>query len=110
VTFGRGADNMIVIPNAEMSRRHCRIYWDGASYVVEDLGSSNGTRVNGEKIQTAPLQSGDQVQIGSLVFEFRLVSSTPAQVPVRPDAANTASEGGAPASGGRAAVSLAEVG
>jgi serine/threonine protein kinase len=113
VTFGRGADNMIAIPNAEMSRRHCRIYWDGASYVVEDLGSSNGTRVNGEKVQTAPLKNGDQIQMGSLVFEFRLVSSAPVQAPARPDAANATSGDGelaAPATGGRAAASLAEVG
>lgn len=57
-----------------VSRRHAVVVREGEMVVVEDLGSSNGTFVNGTKIQPGlqqTLQSGDEVRFGSLIFKFR---------------------------------------
>src|SRR5512139_1899254 len=57
-----------VINHPEISRRHARIFYAGGSYFVEDLGSSNGTYVNGEKNAAAQaLSNGDQIRLGSEV-------------------------------------------
>lgn len=68
---GQRAD--LVIPDdREISNRHCRIEYSPArdAYVLLDLGSTNGTRVNGDKIQTVDLQDGDKVLIGATVLKF----------------------------------------
>ena len=51
VTLGRQADNQIVINDSMVSRHHARLEWQGNGYVVHDLGSANGTWVNGQRIQ-----------------------------------------------------------
>ncbi|MFA6004317.1 MAG: FHA domain-containing protein, partial [Elusimicrobiota bacterium] len=70
LTVGRKPDNDIVIDNPAVSGRHCRIFLQGDVYFVEDLGSTNGTYVNGKRIQRAGLQANDAVGIAqhSLVF------------------------------------------
>ena len=69
-TLGRSLGSDIVLADAAVSRRHCRIAWDGNSYYVEDLGSSNGTRVNSQRVQRTPLQHGDLIQVGDQMLEF----------------------------------------
>ena len=60
------ADVTISIP--EISRRHARLIREGNGYVVEDLGSSNGTFVNGQQVAgRCPLKSGDQIQLGRYI-------------------------------------------
>jgi hypothetical protein len=76
--LGRALDNDIVLDDAAVSRQHCRVYWAGGAYALEDLGSSNGTYVNGALVQGASLRSGDLVEVGDLVFEF---SSGPSHPP-----------------------------
>lgn len=59
-----------------VSRRHARIGKDDSSIFIEDLGSSNGTRHNGQTLREgmqAPLSNGDQVVFGDLVFTFSLI-------------------------------------
>jgi len=70
VHLGRATDNDIQLQDGEVSRRHCQIRWEDNSYVVEDLGSSNGTAVNGADVKLARLGSGDQLQLGDQVLEF----------------------------------------
>jgi pSer/pThr/pTyr-binding forkhead associated (FHA) protein len=72
-TLGRSPDNDIVLDDATVSRRHCRVYWREIAYVLEDLTSSNGTYLNRERIQIAFLYSGDTLQIGEQVLRFTLV-------------------------------------
>jgi pSer/pThr/pTyr-binding forkhead associated (FHA) protein len=67
---GRGAD--IVIAEPTMSRAHAAIGYDGASFFVQDLGSTNGTRLNGEKEDKAGLKSGDEIQLGKLLLRVEL--------------------------------------
>jgi pSer/pThr/pTyr-binding forkhead associated (FHA) protein len=67
---GRGAD--IVIAEPTMSRAHAAIGFDGAHFFVQDLGSTNGTRVNGSREQKAVLKNGDEVQLGKLALAVTL--------------------------------------
>ncbi len=67
---GRGQDADFRLPDTGVSRRHLEITWDGQSAMLADLGSTNGTTVNGTPVQTWQLADGDVVRIGhsSLVF------------------------------------------
>ena len=71
--LGRDLSNDIVINDPEISRRHSRLYSQGGSYVIEDLGSTNGTFVNGQRLMGPNmLRPGDVITFGermSLVFE-----------------------------------------
>jgi hypothetical protein len=94
--MGRDITNDIVLNDAEVSRRHVRLLVQSDQYVLEDLGSTNGTFVNGERL-SAPydLHVGDVVQMGDnvqLVFQLRtvggdqtIVKPAQAQAPAAPD-------------------------
>ena len=65
IVIGRSDTCDVVLADRQVSRFHARISWDGQQYVIEDLGSKNGTHVNGESPQGAiPLADGDEFQIG----------------------------------------------
>ncbi|HKA16484.1 MAG TPA: FHA domain-containing protein [Myxococcota bacterium] len=72
---GRGAD--IVIAEPTMSRAHAAIGYDGVHFFVQDLGSTNGTRVNGTREQKAMLRDGDEVQLGKLSIAVTLPALEP---------------------------------
>lgn len=64
LTIGRNADCDIVLDDRQVSRVHARIIWRGDHYAIEDLGSKNGTHLNGRDIVgAAPLHDGDEIQI-----------------------------------------------
>jgi hypothetical protein len=94
-TFGRSPDNTIVFAGGRASRRHAEIRADGAEYVLSDLGSSNGTFVNGQRL-TAPhrLRHGDTFDIGDDAFRFDApapaVDKTLIAAPAAPSAPATA--------------------
>jgi hypothetical protein len=69
LTFGRDPDNNIVLDDSEVSRHHARLVREAGQIVLEDLGSTNGTRVNGRAIEGQHvLQPADIISIGSSVF------------------------------------------
>ena len=69
VTLGRGEGCDLRIPLGEVSRKHCTLLIGrGDTLSVQDLGSSNGTHVNGRRVQAAQLAAGDVLRIGSLTF------------------------------------------
>jgi pSer/pThr/pTyr-binding forkhead associated (FHA) protein len=70
-TIGRLPDNTLQIDNLAVSGHHAKIYWNDGHYVVEDLGSLNGTYVNNKRVGKATLIHGDQVLIGKHVVEFK---------------------------------------
>jgi len=70
-TIGRLPDNTVRIDNLAVSGHHAKISWDQDHYVIEDLGSLNGTYVNNERVGIATLKHGDQVTIGKHVVEFK---------------------------------------
>jgi predicted component of type VI protein secretion system len=62
--IGRGNDADIVLPERQVSRYHLKILHRDGRYLLEDLGSKNGTFLNGQQVQgTAPIQDGDEIQI-----------------------------------------------
>ena len=74
---GRREDCDLRIPLAEVSRKHCRIINENDTLRVEDLGSSNGTFVNGERAQEAAIGAGDTIAIGPVTFVVQ-VNGVPA--------------------------------
>jgi pSer/pThr/pTyr-binding forkhead associated (FHA) protein len=80
LTIGREASNSVQINDAEISRRHSRLQFQGGKYVIEDLGSTNGTYVNGQRL-AAPyvLKPGDVVSFGEqIVLAFESTDFDPA--------------------------------
>lgn len=71
VTIGRSPDCQVTIADKAASRRHAQMQKKGGTYVLTDLGSTNGTRLNGQTIQTRGLSDGDRITIGSTLLEFR---------------------------------------
>jgi Protein of unknown function (DUF3662)/FHA domain len=71
VTVGRMPDSTIVLADPNVSRHHAEVRPQGDGYVVVDLGSTNGTRVNGVKVSQQELRDGDEVIFGNtrMVFE-----------------------------------------
>ena len=74
--LGRDEEADITIDDKRISRQHCKISLVENGYVITDLGSSNGTFVNSQRITEKPLENGDQVQIGSSRFKFSVESMT----------------------------------
>jgi len=64
ITIGRDPDNDLPVEDTKLSRRHCRIVRGVEGFLVEDLGSSNGTYVNGERVDRHVLSPGDKVTLG----------------------------------------------
>jgi FHA domain len=78
----------IVLPDPEVSRRHAAIRVDGASVAIEDLGSTNGTFVNDERISgTRELRDGDVVRFGNTVWRLRAAAVSQATTLGQPQVA-----------------------
>ncbi|OIP30879.1 MAG: hypothetical protein AUK47_23840 [Deltaproteobacteria bacterium CG2_30_63_29] len=70
-TIGRTDDNFILLSDASISRNHAQIVNEGMAYRLDDLGSSNGTRVNNKVLRgSIHLRPGDEVQFGNVRFVF----------------------------------------
>src|SRR5262249_44294021 len=73
VTIGRRADNHLVLDEDNISRQHlCIERHDDERYYALDMGSSNGTYLNDERIQSAPLNDGDTLRFGDYTLTVRL--------------------------------------
>lgn len=74
VTIGRDINNEIVINDAEVSRKHCRLKLYGEGFIIEDLGSTNGTWVNEQRISGQhQLRTGEMIRLGdniTLTYEM----------------------------------------
>ncbi len=70
--IGRKPEADIRIPLGEVSRAHCEIRLNGSKVVVRDLGSSNGTYVNNERVKESPLKAGDTVRVGPVQFTVQI--------------------------------------
>ena len=75
--IGRREDCDLRIPLSEVSRKHCRLVRDGDTLKLEDLGSSNGTFLNGQRVQEALLSPGDTIQVGPVVFALQIDGEPP---------------------------------
>jgi transcriptional regulator with GAF, ATPase, and Fis domain len=71
ITIGSAEDNDIALTDDTVSRNHCRIYQAGNSYLVQDLGSTNGTFVDQVRIKEAYLKPGSTVELGNTSVQFQ---------------------------------------
>jgi two-component system, NtrC family, sensor kinase len=77
VALGRDNSNAIRLHDTEVSRRHAELRLEEEYYRIVDLGSANGTLVNGQLIDQAPLHSGDRLQLGQTVLLYNEGASKP---------------------------------
>ncbi|HTX90254.1 MAG TPA: FHA domain-containing protein [Anaerolineales bacterium] len=72
ISIGRDNSNMVAINDAEVSRKHAKMEFRGSAYVITDLGSTNGTFINGNRVSgTQVLNPGDTVSFGEgIVLQY----------------------------------------
>lgn len=75
IMIGRDTSCTLVILDAEVSRKHARLIWQGSNYVIEDVGSTNGTFINGQRLLTpVVLHGGETVTLGEkVVLAFQAI-------------------------------------
>ncbi|GAA0670676.1 hypothetical protein GCM10010193_23520 [Kitasatospora atroaurantiaca] len=104
VTFGRSSESSVVIASRSASRLHAEMLREGGRYVLYDRGSRNGTLVNGKRVTSHVLTSGDLITIGGEVFRFEIADSmetitefiSPAVIESRGPVLNVTVSGGGP--------------
>lgn len=106
--IGRSADCGVQIPVSDVSREHCEVRVAGDKLVIKDLGSSNGTFVNGERLDEGELSAGDLVAIGPAVFVIK-INGQPSDIDAagayaQGQPAPVAATGGAPEGGTKSAA------
>ena len=74
LVIGRGRQAGLVLAEPTISRAHAALGFDGTAFFVQDLQSTNGTMVNGERRDRAPLRDHDEIQIGRLQLQVRIAS------------------------------------
>ena len=70
--IGRGDQANLRLPDVGISRRHARLDFDGGQVVLTDLGYTNGTSVNGQRVSAVALNPGDMIQLGTTTLTFRV--------------------------------------
>lgn len=75
VVIGRNPTTHITLLDEGISREHALVHFDedAPGYVIEDLASTNGTKVNGKRVRSVVLAEGDEIQIGQTLFRFDFI-------------------------------------
>ncbi|MFP2913298.1 FHA domain-containing protein, partial [Pyxidicoccus sp. 3LFB2] len=104
-TIGRATDNPICIPDTSVSRKHVMVRKVGAGWAVSDMGSGNGTLVNGDVIgDETPLANGDVITLGDTELRFEDVANSTMMVSTPSGGSRPRPSASASASGARAGV------
>jgi pSer/pThr/pTyr-binding forkhead associated (FHA) protein len=74
--IGRGSEADITVDDPGTSRKHVEILWDGSRGQVNDLGSTNGSKLNGEPLKSAPLAPDSVIDIGRTRIVFRVLAQS----------------------------------
>lgn len=69
-TVGRDEENDVVLVDTFVSSEHAKLSWNGRGWVVQDLGSTNGTRVNGKAVRRAVTKPGDTIEFGRVKLKL----------------------------------------
>ncbi|MBA3385866.1 MAG: FHA domain-containing protein [Chthoniobacterales bacterium] len=98
ITIGRSPNNVIPINDPSVSGHHAQLHQVGETFHLQDLDSTNGTRVNGEKVTSIALRVGDRIIFGKVEarFEGQAIAEAP-PLPVSPEAARPAQVSARPA-------------
>ena len=72
---GRGLDNDLIISDLSVSRKHFKVTREDDHYVIEDLGSGNGIKLNGERVSSATLYDGDIIYVGARQLRFDILNA-----------------------------------
>jgi len=70
VSIGRELDNALRLPDPSISRHHAVVRQAAGGHEIQDLGSSNGVLINGNRLETALLQDGDRITLGQLQLTY----------------------------------------
>lgn len=76
VIIGRSVGSNVRLDDSEVSRHHARINHDGTHFILRDLGSANGSRINGQICTEHELRNGDTLQFGASILAFQLTESS----------------------------------
>ncbi len=77
MTLGRGPESDLVLTNPRVSRRHAQLTWDGQRFLIRDLGSKNGTRINGAAVTAPrPVNDGDSLELADSRLQFQTSAPT----------------------------------
>ena len=85
ISIGRHSDSIVVLPSGSVSSHHATVKRRGDSYYVQDLGTTNGTKLNGVEVEEAKLEDGDQLTFGDIPAVVHLTEATrviPAAIPL----------------------------
>lgn len=85
ITIGRHADSIVVLPSGSVSSHHATVKRRGDSFYVQDLGTTNGTKLNGVEVEEAKLEDGDQLAFGDVPAVVHLTNparAIPSAVPL----------------------------
>jgi hypothetical protein len=85
ITIGRHSDSIVVLPSGSVSSHHATVKRRGDSYYVQDLGTTNGTKLNGVEVEEAKLEDGDQLTFGDIPAVVHLTEATriiPSAIPM----------------------------
>ena len=74
--IGRGSEADITVDDGGISRKHVEILWDGKRGQARDLGSTNGSKLNGQKLTKAPLEPDSVIEIGRTRIIFRVLAQS----------------------------------
>ncbi len=72
IRIGRSSDNDIIIPDRTVSGSHAVINKEGDSYMIQDIGSTNGVMLNQKKVKKHKLRSRDKIKLGSAILILRI--------------------------------------
>jgi len=84
-TVGRAPESNVILNTRSVSRHHARIFYEGNHFWIKDLGSANGTRVNGKKITLQMLSDGDKLCFGEVKSVFRTSAKSSGPAPLAKD-------------------------
>ena len=72
ISIGRGSDNDLILDDPQVSRHHCQLKLQHGAYSLTDMGSTNGSYVNGQRVSEIALGPGDLIELGGTRIEFHV--------------------------------------